>query len=176
MATASGKSSCHRGHGQPPRSILPTTTNTLSMATKMSEPASLLHINPRQGGGGGGGNQQAQSSSSSIPATAPAGGLTITQPPQTATSFYKIAPSQPITFAWNFTYLLATPTSLTISAVGDNGNTYPVGPTNGIIPGTSTSVVWDPYSYNQNSGGQVRKFYFPVLLEVTDVFSCSQHL
>jgi len=98
--------------------------------------------------------QQSSTSAIQIPQTAPAGGLTITQPPQTATSFYKIAPSQFITFAWNFTYVLATPTSLTLSAVGDNGNTYPVGPTNGIIAGTSTSVVWDPWAYNQNTGGR----------------------
>lgn len=85
-----------------------------------------------------------------IPQTAPVGIITITQPPQTATSFYKIAPSQLITFAWNFSMVLATPTHLTVSAVCANGNTYPVGPTNGIIPGTATSVVWDVYSYQQN--------------------------
>ncbi|KAF8800834.1 hypothetical protein BYT27DRAFT_7235948 [Phlegmacium glaucopus] len=84
-----------------------------------------------------------------IPQTAPAGGLTITQPPQTATSFYKIAPSQPITFGWNMTSVIATPTHLTVSAVCDNGNTYPVGPTDGIIPGTASQVVWDLYAYQQ---------------------------
>ncbi|KAI0076503.1 hypothetical protein K474DRAFT_1684771 [Panus rudis PR-1116 ss-1] len=89
------------------------------------------------------------SASLTIPQTAPAGGLTITQPPQTATSYYKIAQGNTVTFAWNFTSLLATPTSLTVSAVADNGNTYPVGPTDGIIPGTATSVEWDLFSYNQ---------------------------
>jgi hypothetical protein len=68
-------------------------------------------------------------------------------PPQTATSFYKIAPSQLITFGWNFSYILATPTHLTVSAVCDNGNTYPVGPTDGIIDGTATQVVWDVAAY-----------------------------
>ncbi|EDR06886.1 uncharacterized protein LACBIDRAFT_250934 [Laccaria bicolor S238N-H82] len=94
---------------------------------------------------------QAPSSSSQliIPQTAAAGGITITQPPQSATSFYKIAPSNLITFAWNMTSVLATPTHLTVSAVCDNGNTYPVGPTDGIIPGTASSVVWDVYSYQQ---------------------------
>jgi len=90
-----------------------------------------------------------RSSSSSIPQTAPAGGLSITQPPQAATSFFKIAPSQPITFGWNMTYVLATPTHLTVSAVCENGNTYPVGPTDGIIPGTATQVVWDLFAYQQ---------------------------
>ena len=84
-----------------------------------------------------------------IPQTAPAGGILVTQPPETATSFFKIAPDNQITFAWNTTYVLATPTRLTVSAVCENGNTYPVGPTDGIIPGTATSVVWDPYSYDQ---------------------------
>lgn len=88
---------------------------------------------------------------SKIPVTDPAGLLTITQPPQTATSFYKIAPSQLITFGWNFSYVQATPTHLTVLAGCDNGNTYPVGPTDGIIPGTATEVVWDIFSYQQNN-------------------------
>ncbi|OCH93326.1 hypothetical protein OBBRIDRAFT_702944, partial [Obba rivulosa] len=89
------------------------------------------------------------SSTFSIPQTAAAGGLTITKPPQTATSYFKIAPSNTITFAWNFTSLLSTPTHLTVSAVCENGNTYPVGPTDGIIPGTATSVTWDLWAYQQ---------------------------
>lgn len=85
----------------------------------------------------------------SIPQTAAAGGLTITKPPSTATSYFKIAPDDQITFGWNFTYLYVTPASLTVSALCDNGYTYPVGPTDGIIPGDATSLVWDPYAYNQ---------------------------
>jgi hypothetical protein len=84
-----------------------------------------------------------------IPQSAPAGLITVTQPPQTATSYYKIAPDETITFAWNFSYVLATPTHLTVSAVCDNGNTYAVGPSNGVIPGNSTSILWDIWSYNQ---------------------------
>jgi len=83
----------------------------------------------------------------SIPPTAPAGGLTVVQPPQTATSYFKIATNQPITFSWSFFSLLATPTHLTVSAVCDNGNTYPVGPSNGVIDGTATQVVWDLDAY-----------------------------
>lgn len=81
-----------------------------------------------------------------IPQNAPAGLISVTKPPQQSTS-YKIAPDEPITFAWNFSYIIATPTHLTLSAVCENGNTYPVGPTNGIIPGTATGVVWDTYAY-----------------------------
>ncbi|KAG6840285.1 hypothetical protein C0991_007711 [Blastosporella zonata] len=92
----------------------------------------------------------ASTTTTPIPPSAPAGLLTIIQPPVTITSYYKIAPSNLVTFAWNFSYVLATPTHLTVSAVCDNGNTYPVGPTDGIIPGTATSVVWDLYSYQQN--------------------------
>ncbi|PFH49450.1 hypothetical protein AMATHDRAFT_130946, partial [Amanita thiersii Skay4041] len=98
-------------------------------------------------------NTPSPSSSTSrlvIPPSAPAGGLTITQPPQTATSYFKIAPNSPITFGWNMTDVIATPTSLTVSAACNNGNTYAVGPNNGIIPGTATEVVWDLYSYQQN--------------------------
>ena len=47
------------------------------------------------------------------------------------------------------TSVIATPTHLTVSAICDNGNTYPVGPTDGIIPGTASSVVWDLYAYQQ---------------------------
>lgn len=54
-----------------------------------------------------------------------------------------------MTIAWNFTYVIATPTHLTLSAVCENGNTYPVGPTDGIIPGDATSVTWDLWSYQQ---------------------------
>ncbi|KAG5351157.1 hypothetical protein C0989_007702 [Termitomyces sp. Mn162] len=86
-----------------------------------------------------------------IPASAPAGLITVVQPPASLTSYYKIAPSNFVTFAWNFSYVLATPTHLTVSAICDNGNTYPVGPTNGVIDGTATSVVWDLWSYQQNN-------------------------
>lgn len=99
--------------------------------------------------GSASGSQSPSSSILSIPQSAPAGGLTITQPPQTQTSFFKIAPSNTITFAWNFTYLLSTPTHLTVSAVCENGNTYAVGPSDGIIPGSATSVTWDVWSYQQ---------------------------
>ncbi|KLO11396.1 hypothetical protein SCHPADRAFT_831179 [Schizopora paradoxa] len=86
----------------------------------------------------------------SIPQTAAAGGISLTQPPQTGgASFFKIAASQPITFGWNFTSVIAQPTHLTVSAVCDNGNTYAVGPSDGIIPGTATQVVWDVFSYQQ---------------------------
>ncbi len=96
-------------------------------------------------------SRAANSTSLTIPASAPAGLLTITQPPQTTIAFFKIAPSQPITFAWNFSYVLSTPASLTVSAICENGNTYPVGPTDGKIPGTATSIVWDAYGWQQSN-------------------------
>ena len=96
-------------------------------------------------------SSRAANSTISIPASAPAGLITITQPPQTTIAFFKIAPSQPITFAWNFSYILSTPASLTVSAICDNGNTYPVGPTNGVIPGTATNVIWDAYGWQENN-------------------------
>ncbi|KAF8508971.1 hypothetical protein JB92DRAFT_3120405 [Gautieria morchelliformis] len=99
-----------------------------------------------------GSNSQASTATTSaifIPITAPVGGVQFTQPPQTAAaSFYKIASSQLITFGWNLTSLFITPSQLTVSAFcSANGNTYPVGPTDGVIPGTATQVVWGPYSY-----------------------------
>lgn len=93
-------------------------------------------------------------SQTSIASSLPAGQLTFTQPPQTAAaSYYKIAANNPITFGWNFTYLIQTPTSLTVSAFcASNGNTYPVGPTDGVINGGATQVVWDAYAYEQRQG------------------------
>lgn len=86
-----------------------------------------------------------------VPATAQAGVISFTQPPQTAAaSYYKIAPGNPITFGWNFTAIIVTPTALTVSAYcQSNGNTYPVGPTDGVIEGAATQVVWNPYEYEQ---------------------------
>ncbi|KAN0100170.1 hypothetical protein V8E55_000154 [Tylopilus felleus] len=73
------------------------------------------------------------------------GEIVFTQPPLQSTSYYKIAPSNPITFGWNFSYLAITPTSLTVSAACQNGDTYPVG--NATIPGNAQSIVWDTYAY-----------------------------
>ncbi|KAI5451921.1 hypothetical protein NCC49_001222 [Naganishia albida] len=96
----------------------------------------------------------------SIPATAAAGGLTMTQPPSTASaSFYKIASANYVTFGWNLTSLYVTPESLTVIATcTQNGNTYKVGPTNAageidnVVPGTATQIVWNPWEYEQQAG------------------------
>lgn len=89
-----------------------------------------------------------------IPPNAPAGGILMTQPPQTAVSFYKIAPSQTVTFGWNFTSVLQDSQSLTISAICENGNTYPVGPTDGVLPGTATQVLWDLHAWQTSNPQQ----------------------
>ncbi|KAJ9109299.1 hypothetical protein QFC21_000628 [Naganishia friedmannii] len=96
----------------------------------------------------------------SIPATAAAGGLTMTQPPSSASaSFYKIASANYVTFGWNLTSLYVTPESLTVIATcTQNGNTYKVGPTNAageidnVIPGDSTQIIWNPWEYEQQAG------------------------
>ncbi|KAF9262214.1 hypothetical protein L218DRAFT_433525 [Marasmius fiardii PR-910] len=77
----------------------------------------------------------------------PPGRISFIAPPQHSISIFKIASGLPITFAWNATGIKATPTSLTIAAVDESGFTYPVGPSDGKIPGGATSVVWDVYSY-----------------------------
>jgi len=110
------------------------------------------------GSGSGSGSQppatNTVTNAPSIAQTLPPGFASITQPPQTATSFFKIAPNQLITIGWNLTSVIAMPTSLTLSAVCDNGNTYAVGPDpDGHVPGTATQVVWDVYSYNQAHPG-----------------------
>ncbi|CDU23370.1 uncharacterized protein SPSC_01999 [Sporisorium scitamineum] len=86
-------------------------------------------------------------SSINIPSSAPVGGVTVTQPIQTADpSFYKIAKGVDVTFGWNFTSVLQYPKTLTVQAYcSDNLVTYDVA-TN--LPGTATSVVWSPYNYS----------------------------
>ena len=129
----------------------PSTQSDLAMSASATSPSgSSQSSGSATSAASSNSGSQSATSTLSIPQTAPAGGLTITQPPQTQTSYFKIAEGNTITFAWNFTYLLSTPTHLTVSAVCDNGNTYPVGPTDGIIDGSATSVTWDVWSYQQN--------------------------
>ncbi|KAL1410785.1 hypothetical protein Q8F55_001727 [Vanrija albida] len=104
-----------------------------------------------------GSNSASSTSTSSIPDSVPAGGILMIDPPNTASSsYYKIHPSEFITFRWNFTSLVATPSSLTVVAsCPENGNTYPVGPTDGsrnTINGAATQVVWNPYQWQQQPG------------------------
>lgn len=97
-----------------------------------------------------------------IPSTAANGGITITQPAQTAdASYYKIASGVNVTFGWNFTSVLSYPTKLVVQAYcSDNSNTYTIASS---IPGTATSVVWAPYLYDQQAiqSGQ------PALIQAT---------
>jgi hypothetical protein len=56
--------------------------------------------------GPSGSNSRNATSTISIPQTAAAGGITVTQPPSTASqSFYKIQENEFITFGWNLTSL-----------------------------------------------------------------------
>lgn len=95
------------------------------------------------------GTQAPATGSVNIPSSAPAGGLTVTQPIQTAeASYYKIAKGVEVTFGWNFTSVLQYPRTLTVQAYcSDNLNTYDIA-TN--LPGTATSVVWSPYNYSSS--------------------------
>ena len=120
-------------------------TNPVHSILPMATPAPTVTSLPASSGA-----TNSTSSQLNIPQSAAAGLLTITQPPQTTIAFFKIAQAQPITFAWNFSYVLSTPSFLTVSAICENGNTYPVGPTDGVIPGTATSVVWDAYAWQQS--------------------------
>lgn len=83
----------------------------------------------------------------------PAGGLSITEPAQTAqASYYKIAPHETITFGWEFTSLTATPSRLyVVASCSKNGNTYPIAPSPSGIPGDARSVTWYPYGYRMDA-------------------------
>ncbi|BEI84460.1 hypothetical protein CcaverHIS002_0410640 [Cutaneotrichosporon cavernicola] len=107
--------------------------------------------------GGAGGNGTNSSATVSIPATAAAGAITMLEPAQTGSvSYYKIAPSETITFKWNMTDLYVQPSNLTVVAsCSANGNTYPVGPTDGaqnVFDGNTTEVHWVPYDWEQVPG------------------------
>ncbi|KAG8219352.1 hypothetical protein J3R82DRAFT_267 [Butyriboletus roseoflavus] len=96
---------------------------------------------------GGPGYNASATPVTSVGANGNPGEIVFTQPPLQSTSFYKIAPGEYVTFGWNFSYLAYTPTAITVSAACENGNTYPVGPTDGVIAGDAQSIVWYPYGY-----------------------------
>lgn len=103
-------------------------------------PARSQHQNDGSGSG---------STSISIPASAPDGGISMTQPAQTGdASFYKIASGEKITFGWNYTSVIITPSTLQISAFcSANAVTYNLG---GVSSG-ATEFVFDPGQYNQQA-------------------------
>lgn len=134
-----------------------TRTVSLDATAQPTTPPSLPKRQlPTLGGGAGASNPSSAAPISTAPANAAAGGLYYIEPAVTAAaSYYKIMASNPITFAWNFTSLYVQPKSLTFQAYcAANSKTYPVGPTAG-VPGTATSVVWDPYAYEQSPGAPV---------------------
>lgn len=98
----------------------------------------------------------------SIPSSAPNGGITITEPAQTAdASYYKIAQGVTVTFGWNFTSVLSYPTSLVVQAVcSDNSNTYTIASS---LPGTASNVTWVPYDYDQRAAQSGQ----PALIQAT---------
>ena len=85
-----------------------------------------------------------------------AGGLTVTEPAQTADpSYYKIAAHETITFGWSFTSLSKTPKHLyVVASCSSNSNTYPIAPSPTGIPGTATEVKWYPYGYGKSAHAQ----------------------
>lgn len=99
--------------------------------------------------GSSSGSSSSSSSSSDNDDRLPAGGLTVTQPAQTADeSYYKIAPHETVTFGWSFTSLKTQPDRLyVVASCSQNGYTYPIAPSPQGIPGDATSVTWYPYGY-----------------------------
>lgn len=100
--------------------------------------------------GGNATNSTSLAASSAIPSSAPAGGITITEPQQTAAqSYYKIAQGIIVTFGWNFTSVLKYPSSLLVQAYcSENSNTYTLAAS---LPGTATGFTWAPYDYDQSA-------------------------
>lgn len=82
-----------------------------------------------------------------------AGGLTVTEPAQTADpSYYKIAAHETITFGWSFTSLSKTLSRLyVVASCSSNSNTYPIAPSPKGINGDATKVEWYPYGYGKSA-------------------------
>ncbi|KAG6380715.1 hypothetical protein JVT61DRAFT_5093 [Boletus reticuloceps] len=120
--------------------VSPTSAASAATGTTASTSSQAFGIT-----GGPGFNPNA--THTSIAPNGDPGEIVYTQPPLQSTSFYKIAQGEYITFGWNFTNVAVTPTAITVSAACENGNTYPVGPSDGIIAGNAQSVVWYPYGY-----------------------------
>ena len=112
----------------------------------------------------------------------PADILSLTQPQQTATSFFKIASGEAITFRWNMTYVLTTSVHLMVFAVYDNWNMYPAGPTDHegrqvILSETGRSCAFLPFFFSFF----VSDFFFFLLSCLIVIFfrespGCSRHL
>ncbi|CAO1633630.1 unnamed protein product [Sympodiomycopsis kandeliae] len=122
--------------------LLLLTLALLSLSVYGADPIAV----PTPTASPGGGSMSSSSSEINIPSSAAAGGITITQPVQSAdASYYKIASGVDVTFGWNFTSVLSYPNSLTLQAYcTSNKNTYPIT----VLPGTATQAVWNPYNYS----------------------------
>lgn len=118
-------------------------------AEPLPQTANQISGNPS----GANGNSVTSLTTSAIPSSAPAGGITITEPQQTAAqSYYKIAQGISVTFGWNFTSVLKYPTSLVVQAFcSENSNTYTLATS---LPGTATGFTWAPYDYDQSAALQ----------------------
>lgn len=105
----------------------------------------------------------------SIASSAPNGGITVTEPQQTAAaSYYKIAQGVSVTFGWNFTDVLRYPQSLVVAAYcSENSNTYTIASS---LAGTATQVIWSPYDYDQNAvrSGQPQLIQASYRLQILD--------
>lgn len=113
---------------------IPTAHNATSSVTAASQVSPTPALEPRQD-------------------TGAAGGVTITEPPQTAqASFYKIAPHVSVTFGWSFTSLDKKPDKLfVVASCSKNGNTYPIAGEPSGLPGDATDVTWYPYGYHRTA-------------------------
>jgi hypothetical protein len=83
----------------------------------------------------------------------PAGAITLLTPAVNAGSqFYKVGDN--VTFAWNYTNLLATPTALNVWATNSQASNYFTMTSNMTIGGDATNAVtWDTADYTNSPSG-----------------------
>ena len=129
------------------------SASAVTSASASNSAATTAAATTHYGITGGPGYNASATQVSTVPANGDPGEIVFTQPPLQSSSFYKIAAGEYVTFGWNFSYLANAPSAITVSAACENGNTYPVGPSDGVIAGDAQSVVWYPYGYQTANPG-----------------------
>ncbi|EED18687.1 conserved hypothetical protein [Talaromyces stipitatus ATCC 10500] len=91
----------------------------------------------------------------------PAGGASMTNPPSTSTTYYKIG--QNVTLGWNYTSLHITPSAVdVIASCSSNSATYTLA--NNVSFANATSVVWETDQYGPDSQSPLLTAHYTLII------------
>ncbi|EEA24896.1 hypothetical protein TMatcc_007996 [Talaromyces marneffei ATCC 18224] len=91
----------------------------------------------------------------------PAGGASMTNPASTTTTYYKIG--QNVTFGWNFTSVLVTPSAVNvIASCRSNSATYTLA--SNVSYSNATSVVWETDNYGADSQSPLLTAHYTLII------------